>query len=87
MDEAFPTAPKLPTDVLTRRIELPKKPAGVTLAGPRVRLEPLQLQRDVDSLFTASSGSPVTLGGKNIEAYDADALIWRYMSGGPFANA
>jgi RimJ/RimL family protein N-acetyltransferase len=60
-----------PPEVLARRAQLPKKPAPVVVRGPRVTLEPLVLDRDVDALHAISQ----------------DEAIWRYMSGGPFASA
>jgi RimJ/RimL family protein N-acetyltransferase len=78
--------PKLPDRVLARRAQLPLKPAAVTLTGQRVRLEPLVVERDAPSLFAVSNGDPITLGERTVEAYDADALVWRYLSGGPFAT-
>ena len=83
----YPQAPELSENVLARRAEVPLKPASVTLEGSFVRLAPLDLERDVDGLWAVSNGRAETLGERNVEAYDADALIWRYMSGGPFASA
>jgi len=60
-----------PPEVLARRDKLPKKPARVVLRGPHVTLEPLELDRDVGALHAISG----------------DEEIWRYMSGGPFADA
>jgi RimJ/RimL family protein N-acetyltransferase len=77
----------LDDDVLARRARLPLKPAPVTLTGTRVRLEPLKLDRDVAALHAASNGQPAVLGERRVEAYDPEALIWRYMAGGPFARA
>ena len=77
----------LSDDVLRRRSELPLKPAPVTLTGSIVQLRPLDLARDVPTLYAISNGQPATLGEREVDAYDADALIWRYMSGGPFADA
>ena len=76
----------LSDDVLRRRSELPLKPAPVTLTGSIVQLRPLDLAGDVPTLYAISNGQPATLGGREVGAYDADALIWRYMSGGPFAD-
>jgi RimJ/RimL family protein N-acetyltransferase len=76
----------LPADVLARRAQLPTKPAPVTLTGARVELRPLVLA-DVPALHAVSSGAPCRLGDRAIDAYDPDARIWRYMSGGPFADA
>jgi RimJ/RimL family protein N-acetyltransferase len=82
---SVPLAPKLPANVLALRDKLPLKPAEVTLIGRNVRLEPLIVERDAQVLFAFSNGSPITLGTRSIEAYDSDALIWRYMFNGPFA--
>ncbi len=76
----------LPDEILARRERLPVKPAAVVLTGERVVLRPLELDRDVAALFAVSSGSPVTIGERRAEAYDADALIWRWMKGGPHAD-
>lgn len=77
---------ELLAEVLARRDRLPRKPASVELDGARVRLRPLDLGRDVAALFAASSGRALEVGGRTHPDYDADALIWRYMSGGPFAR-
>jgi RimJ/RimL family protein N-acetyltransferase len=66
---------RLPADVLARRAQLPKKPAAVVLAGKLVELRPLDLDADVAELHAVSSGP------------DSDERIWRFMSGGPFADA
>src|SRR5690242_16559648 len=63
--------PVYPPEVLARRDQLPKKPAPVVLRGDRVLLEPLVVDRDAEALFAISR----------------DDETWRYMSGGPFANA
>jgi RimJ/RimL family protein N-acetyltransferase len=75
---------KLPEEVLARRAQLPLKPNQVTLEGRRVRLRPLDVQRDAGALHAMTNGSPIKLGERHVDAYDADALIWRYMFGGPF---
>jgi RimJ/RimL family protein N-acetyltransferase len=49
-------------------------------------LAPLVVERDAPSLFAVSNGDPITLGERTVGAYDADALVWRYLSGGPFAS-
>lgn len=79
--------PQLPDDVLARRTTLPVKPEAVTLEGRRVRLVPLDVERDAASLHAVMNGSPITLGQRRIDAYDADALIWRYLFAGPFDDA
>jgi RimJ/RimL family protein N-acetyltransferase len=75
---------KLPEDVLARRGTLPLKPAAVTLDGAHVRLIPYDQARDAAALFAFCNGQPIALGGREVGEYDADALIWRWMSGGPF---
>ncbi len=81
------TGPPLPPDVLARRATLPTKFAPVTLTGAVVRLAPLDLDRDVDALHAVSNGQPARLGDRDIPEYDADAMVWRYMPVGPFADA
>jgi RimJ/RimL family protein N-acetyltransferase len=80
----FTVAPQLPDDVLARRDHLPVKFAPVSLMGIYVRLEPLALERDAEALYAVSNGSPIQFNGRTVDAYDPDALIWRYMFGGPF---
>lgn len=82
-----PRGQALPGDVLARTQRLPLAPAPVALEGAFVRLMPLDLARDAEPLYAVSSGAPVSLGGRRVGAYDAEALVWRYMSGGPFARA
>ena len=84
----LPVGRELPDDVLARARQLPRKPAPVTLAGSRVRLVPLDPERDAGPLHRVSNGSPIALGERRVDAYDADAVIWRYIPGdGPFAGA
>jgi RimJ/RimL family protein N-acetyltransferase len=66
---------RLPADVLARRAQLPRKPAAVVLTGTLVELRPLDLDADVDELHAISSGP------------DAGERVWKFMSGGPFADA
>lgn len=77
---------QLPDDVLARRERLPVKPTEMMLTGTRVLLRPLELDRDVEALFAVSNGSPVVVGERHTAAYDADALIWRWMKAGPHAD-
>ena len=77
---------RLPESVLARRSALPLKVAPVTLEGQSVRLQPLDLKRDVSPLFAVSNGEPARLGDREVDSYDADELVWRYMLGGPFAD-
>src|SRR5262245_12667575 len=71
---------------LARRVALPVRPAPVELSGRHVRLVPLDLGRYLEALYARSNGQPARLGERQVRAYDADTLIWRYMSGGPFAG-
>lgn len=80
-------SPLLPDEVLAKSISLPLKPASVTLVGRHVKLVPIDLQRDNEALFAISNGSATELGERKIDSYDADALIWRYMSAGPFPTS
>ena len=80
------TAPRLPAEVLARRDALPKKPAEVVLAGRLVIVEPMELDGDLDALHAISNGAAFAYAGVSIDDYDPDARIWRYMSGGPFAD-
>ena len=59
---------KLDDDVLARRTRLPLKPDPVTLVGTRVRLQPLDLDRDVAALHAVSNGQPAALGQRRVEA-------------------
>ena len=77
----------LPPDVLARRETLPLKVAPAELIGSRIRLVPLDLERDAEELFAISDGRPANLGDRAVGAYDAEALVWRYLAGGPFADA
>lgn len=82
-----PLPPPLPDDMLARRKTLPLKPASVTLTGLKVRLEPLDLDRDLAPLFAVSNGQPIILGDRSIDAYDPDEQIWRFMLAGPFPTS
>jgi RimJ/RimL family protein N-acetyltransferase len=84
--DILPLPDPLPPDVLARSTALPVKPEPVTLTGRFVELRPLAVERDAEALYRISNGEPITLGDRHIEAYDADALIWRFMLGGPFAD-
>lgn len=87
MTAAIPQAPPpLPETVLAQIARLPKKPNPVELAGRFVALRPLEVERDAEILYLHTNGQPATLGGRHIGAYDADALVWRFMSAGPFAD-
>ena len=85
--EPAPLPARFPEDVLERCKNLPVKVAPVTLEGRYVRLVPLDLDAHTDILYSISNGSAIAIGGRSIGAYDAEALIWRYMNGGSFANA
>lgn len=80
-------AAMLPAEILARRERLPRRPADVTLEGARAILRPLDLARDGEALHAVSSGEPCVRGDRRVDAYDPDALVWRWMAGGPFATA
>lgn len=83
----IPTLPALlPANVLNLRMQLPLKPAVVTLTGRFVRLEPYDAERDSAALHAVSNGQPCALGERQVAAYDAEALIWRFLFAGPFAT-
>jgi RimJ/RimL family protein N-acetyltransferase len=79
--------PRLPDDVLARRATLPRKPDAVTLTGPRLKLVPLDVERDAEALHAVSNGAPCRWGDREVGAYDPDELVWRYINAGPFADA
>ena len=82
-----PQSLELPNSVLARRNLLPNKPIEIKLIGQYVRLEPLVILRDAQSLFEASNGTQISLNERFVKSYDADELIWRYMFDGPFKNS
>ena len=53
----------LPAELLTRRNQLPAKPAPVTLTGRFVRLEPLVVERDAAPLYAVSEWQPDSRSG------------------------
>ena len=69
----------LPDAILARRAQLPKKPAPVVLTGERVELRPIDVERDCEPLRAISDGRPFALGDRRVDAYDPDAVIWRWM--------
>lgn len=82
--------PELPApfsdELLAVRQQLPVKPAPVPLEGRFIDLVPYDEARDVEALHAVSNGSAVTVGNLHTDAYDAEALVWRWMWGGPFAT-
>ncbi len=76
----------LAEDILAKRFTLPAKMNPVVLRGSKVRLEPLEVNRDGKALFEVSDGSPIDMAGSVFAGYDAEQLIWRYMNSGPFAD-
>jgi RimJ/RimL family protein N-acetyltransferase len=79
--------PAIDPELLAIRDTLPRKPAPVTLTGPRVLLRPLELPADADPLQAVSDGRALDLGALHVDAYDPEREVWRYMSGGPFPDA
>jgi RimJ/RimL family protein N-acetyltransferase len=84
--EPLPLPAPLPEDVLERRKNLPAKMTPITLERQYVRLVPLDLEAHTDILYAISNGTPISVGERSVGAYDAEAIIWRWMNGGPFAN-
>lgn len=70
--------PLLDAAVLARRLELPLKPDGAEIRGRFVHLTPYDTKAHDDVLHALFDGRSV-LGHP---AFDADALVWRYMRGG-----
>jgi RimJ/RimL family protein N-acetyltransferase len=77
----------LPVHVLSRIAQLPLKPESVELTGERVILRPFDHDADTEGLHLASSGQAFTLRGHQVDAYDPDERVWRWMSDGPFTDA
>ena len=87
MASPIPELPSpLPETLLARLARLPKKPDPVELPGRYVTLRPLVVDHDAAILHERTNGQPATLGSRVVEAYNADALVWRFMNGGPFAS-
>ncbi|MFN8518824.1 MAG: GNAT family protein [Chloroflexota bacterium] len=86
-DDPWTIGPALDPELLALRATLPRKPAAVELVGPRVALRPLGLPADAAALQAVSDGRPLRLGALHTDAYDPERSIWRYLSGGPFADA
>ena len=66
---------KLSDEVLERSAGLPRKPDEVTLEGGRVRLVPLDVERDAEALHSVSDGRPVRWGEQSVDSYDPDERI------------
>lgn len=79
-----PMPAPLPPETLALRDSLPLKPTPVTLTGRFVTLTPTDPDRDAAALYRISDGRALDIGGKHIDAYDAEEQIWRYMFAGPF---
>ncbi|HSR97432.1 MAG TPA: GNAT family protein [Kofleriaceae bacterium] len=77
----------LPAHVLSRIAELPLKPEPVVLSGERVVLRPFDHDADTEGLHLVSNGQAFTRSGRQVEAYDPDERVWRWMSDGPFTDA
>lgn len=86
-DDAWVLGPDIAPSLLERRTMIPGKPAPVELRGPRVLLRPLELPADAIPLHAASDGRPLDRGALHTDAYDPERMVWRYLSGGPFADA
>lgn len=84
MSSSFPVGPEIDPHQLERAAQLPVKPAPVELVGPRVRLIPMDAERDAAVLFAMSNGKAIRLGERSVAAYDATEQVWRYLRYGPF---
>jgi RimJ/RimL family protein N-acetyltransferase len=84
--DQFPIGPRLSDDALALTRTLPLRPAPVELEGQRIQLIPTDPTRDAAALYRVSNGAPVDLGTLHCDAYDADALVWRYIRQGPLAS-
>jgi RimJ/RimL family protein N-acetyltransferase len=84
MSSSFPVGPEIDPHQLERAAQLPVKPAPVELVGPRVRLIPVDAERDAVALFAMSNGKAIQLGERSVAAYDATERVWRYLRYGPF---
>ena len=58
---------------------------GGAIEGKRVKLFAMNVDRDAHELYEASNGRSYGID-KQPQAYDAEALIWRFMFWGPFAS-
>ncbi|EQC28798.1 hypothetical protein SDRG_13479 [Saprolegnia diclina VS20] len=83
--------PLLYDELLEKAATFPEKPPSFELDGYIVKLRPLHsgsakdVKAMVRRLYDISSGK--ALGGfYGTKDYDADALIWRYMTTGPFPS-
>jgi RimJ/RimL family protein N-acetyltransferase len=85
MTEIPDPGPRWPDDVLARRTALPAKPDVGVVRTERLVVRPYD-PADAPELFAISNGDPVTRMGRSVDAYDADALVWRFMHAGPFAE-
>lgn len=64
---------------------LPKHFKAEILTGSKVRLEPLNIERDSQVLYERTHGSPFSLSNRSIDTYDCNELVWKYLLKGPFA--
>ncbi len=78
--------PQLSDEILAKRGRLPLKPAPVILNGSRFSMTPLDVSKDAVDLYVISNGNACRVGNYWTEAYDSDALIWRFMNSGPFSS-
>jgi RimJ/RimL family protein N-acetyltransferase len=78
--------PPLPDDTLARRTALTRRLPPVSLTGQFVRLEPLDAAAHAPALFQVTNGAAISLGGRTVDPYDAEQLVWRYLAAGPFAT-
>ena len=52
----------------------------VILTGQKVTLRPMNISRDIPTLYKLSNGSPIVTETHSIPAYDAKEVLWKYFS-------
>lgn len=75
----------LGADVLAARERIPLTPDLGVVRTERLVVRPYSPD-DAPELFAISHGDPVTRMGRSVDAYDAERLVWRFLSDGPFAE-
>lgn len=77
--------PRWPDAVLAARDRLGPTPDVGVVTTSRLVLRPYTVD-DAEELHAISDGTPVRRMGRSVDAYDAAALVWRFMFAGPFAD-
>ena len=66
------------------RLNLKEYPTAIAYYGRLVTLRPLDLQRDIQALYSVSNGTAITMGKKTLPEYNCVELLWRFTPIGPF---